>query len=99
MARFGLFVNPDGVGYLLDVQADLFDYFDTRMVVPLIPADKTPQPVKRLHPVFEIEGKRYVMATPLMAAVPAFTLRQQIGNLSQHHDEIVAALDMLFQGF
>jgi len=99
MAQFGLFANPDGAGYLLDVQADLFDYFDTRVIVPLLPAGTTPPPVKRLHPVFEIEGKRYVMATPLLAAVPARILRQPVGNLGQHHDEIVAALDMLFQGF
>jgi toxin CcdB len=99
VSRFTLFANPDGEGYLLDLQADLFDHLETRVVVPLLPAGKTPPPVKRLHPIFEIEGKRFVMATPLMAAFPTHELREARGNLSQHHYEIVSALDMLFQGY
>lgn len=99
MARFDLFSNPDGPGYLLDVQADLFDYFETRVVVPLLPAGKTPPPLKRLHPIFEISGERYVLATPLMAAISAREVREPRGNLKHHRDEIVSALDMLFQGF
>ncbi len=99
MARFDLFSNPDGPGYLLDVQADLFDYFQTRVVVPLIPAGATPPPLKRLHPVFEIGGKRYVLATPLLAAVSAREVQEPRGNLRHYRDEITAALDMLFQGF
>jgi toxin CcdB len=39
------------------------------------------------------------MATRLMAAVPTAGLKESRFNLASHHDEIVAALDMLFQGF
>lgn len=97
MARFDIY-RAEG-GFLLDVQAGLFDHLDTRVVVPLLMASTTPPAVKRLHPIFEIDGVRHVMATPLLSAIPAGELRNPAGNLAGHHDEIVAALDMLFQGF
>jgi toxin CcdB len=99
VSRFALFDNPDGPGFLLDIQADLFDHFQTRVVVPLLPLAAVPPPIQRLHPIFEIDQGRYVMATPLMSAVPARILGVQRGDLSRHHDQIVDAVDMLMQGF
>jgi len=40
-----------------------------------------------------------VMATHLIATVAATELGENRTNLTGHHDDIVAALDMLFQGF
>src|SRR4051794_34239964 len=99
MARYDLYRLPEQTGYLLDVQTDLIDLLQTRVVVPLLPAGSTPQPVRRLNPVFNIGGNSYVMATPLLASVPVAELESSQANLSMHHDQIVAALDMLFQGF
>lgn len=39
------------------------------------------------------------MATHLIATLGAAELGENRSNLTRHHDEIVAALDMLFQGF
>ena len=99
MARYDLYRLGEQGGYLLDVQTDLIDRLQTRVVVPLLPAGSTPPPVRRLNPVFNIGGNRYVMATPLLASVPVAELEPSQANLSMHHDQIVAALDMLFQGF
>ena len=99
MARYDLYRLREQAGYLLDVQTDLIDRLQTRVVVPLLPAGSTPSPVRRLNPIFNIGGKRYLMATPLLASVPVSELEPSQANLSMHHDEIVAALDMLFQGF
>ena len=99
MARYDLHRLHEQAGYLLDVQTDLIDRLQTRVVVPLLPTGSTPPPVRRLNPVFDIGGIRYVMATPLLAAVPVTELEPSQANLSMHHDQIVAALDMLFQGF
>jgi toxin CcdB len=99
MARYDLYRLGEQAGYLLDVQTDLIDRLQTRVVVPLLPAGSTPAPVRRLNPVFAVGGKRYVMATPLLASVSVTELEQCQANLAMHHDEIVAALDMLFQGF
>ena len=37
MTRFDVYPNPDGEGYLLDVQADVLSYLLSRVVVPLQP--------------------------------------------------------------
>ncbi|MFB2764262.1 MULTISPECIES: CcdB family protein [Marinobacter] len=99
MARFDIFENKDGAGYLLDVQSDLLSGLNTRVVVPLLPKSSAPTPAQRLNPVFNIEGQEVVMATQYMAAVPEGELRFGAGSLAGQQDEISAALDMLFLGF
>ncbi|ABC24346.1 CcdB family protein [Rhodospirillum rubrum] len=37
MARFDVYANPDGMGGLLNIQADLLRHLNTRVVVPLLP--------------------------------------------------------------
>lgn len=99
MARYDVFAARSEGNYLLDVQSDLLDNFKTRVVVPLLPVATVPPPMRRLHPIFEINGRKLVMATHLIATVPASELGESRLNLTKHHDDIVAALDMLFQGF
>lgn len=99
MARYDVFAARSEGNYLLDVQSDLLDNFKTRVVVPLLPVATVPPPMRKLHPIFEINGRKLVMATHLIATVPASELGESRLNLTKHHDDIVAALDMLFQGF
>lgn len=99
MARFDVYRNPDGNGYLLDVQADLFGHLNSRVVVPLLPLSIAPKPAETLNPGFEIAGERLVMATQFMAAVPASILRAPTTNLRSRRDDVVAAIDFLMQGF
>ncbi|ESY63452.1 CcdB family protein [Mesorhizobium sp. M1050] len=99
MPRYDVFGDQIEGRYLLDVQSELLDYFKTRAVVPLLPIATVPPPMRKLHPIFEINGRKLVMATHLIATVPASELGESRLNLMKHHDDIVAALDMLFQGF
>ena len=99
MARFGVFENKDGAGFLLDVQSDLLSGLNTRVVVPLLPKTTAPSPAQRLNPVFNIKGQEVVMATQYIAAVSEGELRSGVGSLVEQQDEISAALDMLFLGF
>jgi toxin CcdB len=99
MPRYDVFASRTEGNYVLDVQSDLLDNFKTRVVVPLLPAASVPPPMRKLHPIFEINGRKLVMATHLIATVPARELGESRLNLTKHHDDIVAALDMLFQGF
>jgi toxin CcdB len=99
MARYDVFAGRVEGNYLLDVQSDLLEHFKTRVVVPLLPVATVPPPMRRLHPIFEINGRKLVLATHLIATVPASELGESLLNLTKHHDDIVAALDMLFQGF
>ncbi len=51
MARFDAWPNPDGIGWLLDVQADLLRDLNTRVVVPLMPlAAAVPVGSAAVHP-------------------------------------------------
>jgi len=99
MARYNVYANPGGSGYLLDVQAEVHSHFNTRMVVPLLPIDSAPQPAKTLNPIFNIADQPHVMVTQFMAAIPLKVLKNAVFNVSVQRDDITAALDLLLQGF
>ena len=86
-------------GCLLDIQADLLSHLNTRVVVPLLPLSCAPQPARTLDPCFEIAEETRVMSTQFMAAVPANLLKNLLASLSGQRDDIIAALDLLMQGF
>ena len=99
MARYDVFANPSGNGFLLSLQSDLLDGLNTAVVAPLLPRNAAPSPAQRLNPVFEIDGEPYVMATQFIAAVPTAILTHRLTNLKDEADNISNALDMLFYGF
>jgi toxin CcdB len=99
MSRFDVYLSPDADGFLLDVQADILSLLNTRVVVPLMPQDGARTPIERLNPVFEVGGKRVVMMTHYIAAVPAKILSDPVDDLGARRDEVVDALDFLQQGF
>ena len=105
MARFDVYPNPgshaETTPFLLDVQSDLLDGLDSRMVIPLrvlghFAEVKLPS---QLTPVFNVRGKDYLLETPKMGAVPRRILKSPIASLSEEQVRITAALDFLFQGF
>lgn len=98
MARFRVH-RLDGAAPVVNVQADALDWIKTRMVVPLVATDDAPPPARYLNPVFELDGRAHVMLTQAMAAVPVAALGEPLADLSRHRDEIIRAIDMLFQGF
>ena len=98
MARYDVHETPDGAGYLLDIQSDLLDVLNTRVVVPLIPEQDAPVPARRLNPVFTVNGARVVMMTQFLSAVPTAILHKPVGRLETRLDEITAAIDMLMEG-
>lgn len=98
MARFDVYASPDGAGYLLDVQADLLESLNTRVVVPLMAMDAAPSPAKRLNPVLDIHAERHVMVTQFLSAVPTAILKNPVASLTQQDMEITGALDLLTTG-
>lgn len=99
MARFDVYRNPEGDGYLVDLQADLLYHLNTRIVAPLLPLDRAPKPATTLNPVLEIGADQVVMMTQFMAAVPSQILREPIVRIDACRNEITAAVDLLFHGF
>jgi toxin CcdB len=99
MARFDVYRNPEGTGYLLDVQANVLSHLNTRLVIPLMPSQEAPKPAKTLNPCLSIGGDEVVLVTQFLAAVPITILSEPVTKLDHHHDEIVDAIDFLLQGF
>lgn len=97
MARYDVHAGPEGE-LLLDCQSELLSHFDTRLVVPLLPAQGTLQ-ATRLHPVFTVNGERVVMVTQLASAVPTRLLRERVAGLAEEHSVIMNAIDMLLSGY
>jgi toxin CcdB len=99
MAQYDVYPAPVGGGYLLDVQTDWIAILDTRIVVPLVPEGTVRVVAKGMNPRVEVDGDGYVLATQLLAAVPAAMLRTPRGNLSGRAEEITRALDLVLHGF
>lgn len=105
MARFDVHRNSGAhaleTPYLLDVQSELLQGLDTRVVVPLRRRDSFPGlkvPVN-LMPIMDIEGVACLLETPKLASVPARLLKEPVVSLAEKRNEIIAALDFLLQGF
>ncbi|WP_417514252.1 CcdB family protein [Minwuia sp.] len=99
MTQFDVYsIAGDGT-LLIELQSDLIDIRQSRVFAPLISENLAEFPRSRLHPLFEIEGERYLMATHLMGSFPTRDLPQPIDNMSGSFAEISNALDMLFHGF
>lgn len=99
MAKYDVFLNPSGDGFLLNVQTDLLSDLNTRVVVPLLPKSSSPKPATKLNPVFEIGGEYVVMVTQFLAAVPVGLLKSPVDNISEDFGKVTTAIDMLMQGF
>ncbi len=105
MARFDVYENPGShvatTPYLLDVQSDLLDGLDSRMVVPLrsvahFPTVKLPT---QLTPLLSVAGQDFLLETPKMGAVPKRILKTPVTSLADEQARIISALDFLFQGY
>lgn len=102
MARFDVYRNPrrsaPQAPYLLDVQCD-WVRTELRVVVPLVRADYHGPPMKRLNPMVEIDGQALVMSPTEIGSLPENQLGKPIASLAAQRDQVVAALDFLFQGY
>ena len=104
MAQFDVWLNPNpdsvaAVPYLLEVQSDLLESVNTRVVVPLALLSERGQPAKHLNPQFEIEGVQVIMVTEQIAGVPKRALGKNVLSLEVQRDQILDAIDFLFRGF
>ena len=85
--------------YFVDAQSDLLESLNSRVVIPLS-LDKTTNNTnaKNLCPVFDIEGKNYILLTHQMTSVPVSLLKNNAGSLDKYRYEILGAIDILLTG-
>lgn len=104
MSQFSLYQNDDkststAYPYFVDVQSELLNTLNTRLVIPLTPVElldkKAPN---HLCPVIHIDQGDFVILTHQMASVPTKILREPVNELSSFRNEIIAAIDFLITG-
>lgn len=104
MARFDVFLHPQAEArrktpFLIDVQNEFIDGLQTRVVIPLRAASVNQRRLRDLNPEFEINGKRVILDTPALAAIPVRELGKCVDNLRPHSADIQSALDCLFGAY
>jgi toxin CcdB len=99
MARFHVHKLKGRDGLVLDLQADLLDSLETRVVAPVMPVSEIGPVFVRLSPRVDIDGQSYLILIPSMASLPKRLLGETVLDLTHRQDEITAATDFLFQGF
>lgn len=88
-----------GGALVLDLQSDLVRT-PARAVAPLEPADDAPRPLPQLEPVLDVLGRRHVLRTGRIAALPAKAVSGvAVADLRGEDYAIRKALDLLFSGF
>lgn len=104
MTQFAVHRNPNratqaAIPLLLDVQSDLLESLDTRVVIPLyVPAAVEDGIIGTLTPRLDVDDEPYVAVTPELAGIPRKSLGVQVGDLSHRRYDIIAALDLLITG-
>lgn len=96
MAQFDVF-KVSGI-LVVDLQTDLIDLDETRVVAPLLDSGRYAQ-FPKLTPVIQFQGQSYVVRVQQLAAIRGRDLGQPIGSLREHADELLRAIDILTRGF
>ncbi len=104
MPQFAVHRNPNpatraAIPLLMDVQSELLDTLNTRVVVPLyVPAAVQDGVIATLMPRIEVNGEPYIAVTPELAGIFKKSLGVQVSDASHRRYDIIAALDLLLTG-
>ncbi|MDA0130587.1 CcdB family protein [Vibrio sp. MarTm2] len=104
MSQFSLYQNNDkstatAYPYFVDVQSEMLDTLNTRLVIPLTPVEMLEKKAPtHLCPVIHIDEGDFVILTNQMTSVPTKILRDPVNDLSTFRNEIIAAIDFLITG-
>ncbi|MEX0423608.1 CcdB family protein [Providencia rettgeri] len=101
--QYHLYQNRDDAikyPYLLDIQSDIIDILNTRLVIPLFDSRLVKKPLPaRLNPQLFINRQVFILMTHQMACVPLSLLGKEIIDLTHQRDTIRQAVDLLIDGF
>lgn len=102
MPQFDYYANPnpqsrEWAPYIVDLQHEILSSLGTRIMAPLVASKSSGEPtMQRLNPEISIRNEVYFLSTSEMASVPVKELSGPSGNLSEHRDELLGAVDFLF---
>ena len=103
MSQFCVYSNADAasrraIPCWLNVQSDLIDIAESRVVVPLILPERAGPLLAGLMPTLDVAGKPMVMDTAQITNVPMPMLGKKVADLSADRLAIMGALDFLTHG-
>ena len=85
--------------YVIDVQNNLVNSLNTRLVIPLAPYKSLKETnAEILCPVFKIQDNNFVLVTPQLTSIPVKTLNTKVTSLNHYQKEIKIALDLIISG-
>ena len=105
MPQFAVYRNENSGSsaqfpFLVDVQAEVLEELDTRVVIPLgKAAELAGFPMRYLIPVIAFQGEPYLLLTPQLGGIARCELGPQAGSLADQERVISAALEFLLRGF
>lgn len=104
MSQFTLYRNNDkatakAYPFFVNVQNELLDPLNSRLVIPLTPLALLEQKApSHLCPTISISKGDFVLLTHQMASVPVKLLSNPVDDLTIFRNEIIAAIDFLITG-
>ena len=96
MRQFDIVKLSDG-SLAIQIQADLLDATQTRVVAPLLLL-KGVKAAPKLHPTFEISGNTYLLATEQLGAVLIKDFKMVLASAKDREWDVRRALDLVFMG-
>jgi toxin CcdB len=99
LAQFDVYRIAGQDNLAVEIQHHLLADYDSRVVVPLLPASELRRVIPRFNPLFEVDGRRLVLTPQFTAAVDVRQLGNPVAQLKDKRDKIIAAMDFLLTGF
>jgi toxin CcdB len=105
MAQFAVYRNKNprtktAFPFLVDIQSDLLEDLQTRVVIPLTKAAALARkPLTHVMPALSFDGEDYVLMTPQLAGIARSELGAPAGSLAGQRQAILAAMDFSLTGF
>ena len=104
MSQFSVYENKDKATkktypYFLNVQNDLLDELNSRVVIPFsTPGSIKQKKEKKLCPIIQVKGNDFVLLTHQITTVPKLFLSSKVDQVDSFRTEIISAIDLLFTG-
>ncbi|MBE3636856.1 CcdB family protein [Mangrovicoccus algicola] len=97
-AQHDLYRLPGGELVVI-LQSDLLEGLRTRVVAPLVPAERVGRAMRGLNPAVSLPRGRFLLMPQLAATLTLGELGERAGSLAAMRDEITRAVDALLSGF
>ena len=85
--------------YCIEIQSNFLHGLPSRVMIPLLPLERSSPPIPRLNPVVNVDDRPYVALVELLESIPAKALKKSVGTAADKRTEFISALDFLITGF